>query len=621
MKPTDRILRASLTSIGIDLVLISTKGVLSTVTGSLALAADAWHSLSDLAVSLTVLASTLLRRRAEAAIPVPLAAPDGDQAAVPVTTQPRGGRLESGIAYLVALAILYVPYEIVTGLREGAGRALRHPAVAVAGLLFCILLSWFASRLKLGVGQETGSTALSADGWHSWTDMLSTVAVLASVMGTLAGIELDSLVAVGIAVLIGVTGLEMLGTSIVGLVRGTAPASFSLLGAITSGARSLVGEKAAAETPAEAASTGPALSPEPSPRLRPPSPARLRTVALAGAGVVAVAWVGTGLAPIGPDEVGLRLRFGARVGALLEPGLHVLLPWPFETIERVPRSMARLEVGFRSVAGAPSMELLWDGTKAGAGGVRVDDESLALTGDEAAIAFSFVIHYRPSDPVQFAVRSNGVDHVLRSLADAQVREVLASEPVDALLTADRAAFLERVRSGIDTAAQRLGLGVEVVSVLCRELHPPFDTVAAFRDAFSAREDQLKLLNQAESYQNESLPRSRAEQARRLSDARAYALERSTRAEGDARRFATQAEAARSSPELTRQRLFLETMETGLAGKRKIVASPKVNRGGYQLWLFAPDQAPTAANEPKPAPPPRPAPAPLPSPQPLPGPEE
>ncbi|HEY3448371.1 MAG TPA: SPFH domain-containing protein [Myxococcales bacterium] len=612
MKPSDRVLRASLTSIGIDLVLISTKAALSALTGSLALAADAWHSLSDLVVSLTVLASILLKRRAEVA-PAAMAAP-GIGALPPAP--PSGGRLESGIAYLVSLAILYVPYEIVTSIRASAGRPLSYAPVAVVGLLFCILLSWLAARLKLGVGNETGSKALSADGWHSWTDMLSTVAVLASVMGTLAGIELDGLVAVGIAVLIGVTGLEMLATSIVGLVRGSAPASYSLLGLLTRPGRERVDVRPPELGPGD---EPPAPSDPPAPPARLPSPLQARRLALVVLSASFMGWLATGLAPIGPDEVGLRLRFGARVGPELEPGLHALLPWPIETVERVSRSMARLEVGFRSVAGAPSSELLWDGTRAGAGGVRVDDESLALTGDEAALAFSFVLHYRPSDPVRFAVRSNGVDHVLRSLADARVREVLASEPVDALLTADRAEFLERVRSGIDAAAKRLDLGVEVVSVLCRELHPPFDTVAAFRDAFSAREDQLKLLNQAESYQNEALPRSRGEQARRLGDARAYALERSTRAEGDARRFTLQAEAERASPDLTRERLFLETLEVGLAGKRKIVASPKVNRGGYHLWLFAPDQAPAPAPEPRPVARP-PAASPLPPP-PLPSPEE
>lgn len=596
MKPSDRTLRASLFSIGIDLVLITTKAALSAVTGSLALAADAWHSASDLVLSLLVLSGVLLRRRAEARSAAPAAAAGS-------VAPPAGpsGRLESGIAYVVSLAILYVPYEIVGSLRAGSGRRLQHAGLAVAGLLFCILLSFVASRLKLTVGRETGHTALAADGLHSWTDMLSTVAVLVSVMGALAGVDFDALVAVGIAVLIGVAGLEMLATSIVGLVRGSAPPSFSLGAFLLEALRRRL--------------------PAPNPAPATAGPARLARVPwrrLGGASLalLCAAWLSTGLARIEPDTVGVRLRFGRRVAPELAPGLHLLRPWPLETLVRVPSTVSRLEVGFRSVAGAQTGELLWDGTRAGAGGVRMDDESLALTGDEAAVAFSFVVHYRPSDPVKYVIRANGVEQVLRSLADAQVREVLAAQPVDGLLAADRAAFLERVRRGIAAAADRLDLGVQIVSVLCRELHPPFDTVSAFRDAFSAREDQLKLLNQAESYQNEALPRSRGEQARRLSDAQAYALEKGARAEGDARRFAEVALAASRSPELTGYRLFLETVETGLAGKRKIVADPKVNRGGYHLWLFAPDRAPTPLGDAKPAPRPMP-----PAPQPLPPPEE
>jgi regulator of protease activity HflC (stomatin/prohibitin superfamily) len=225
----------------------------------------------------------------------------------------------------------------------------------------------------------------------------------------------------------------------------------------------------------------------------------------------------------------------------------------------------------------------------------VDDESLALTGDEAAIAFSFVLHYRPSDPVQYAVRANGVDHLLRSLADAQVREVLASEPVDALLTADRAAFLERVRAGVDAAARRLGLGVEVVSVLCRELHPPFDAVAAFRDAFSAREDRSSCSTRPSPTRTMSLPRSAGGRPAAQRRARLRAGARRPR-EGEA--AASPAGLGRQGlAALTRERLFLETMG-GPDRKRKIIASPKVNRGGYQLWLFAPDEAPSPVPDPK-----------------------
>ncbi|MBI5543870.1 MAG: hypothetical protein HY901_08295, partial [Deltaproteobacteria bacterium] len=92
-------------------------------------------------------------------------------------------------------------------------------------------------------------------------------------------------------------------------------------------------------------------------------------------------------------------------------------------------------------------------------------------------------------------------------------------------------------------------------------------------------------------------RARGEQARRASEAQAYALERRIRAEGDARRFAEQALASRAAPELTGYRLYLETVEQGMAGMRKIVASPRANRGGYHLWLFAPDSPPALAPEP------------------------
>ncbi|MBI5542601.1 MAG: protease modulator HflK family protein, partial [Deltaproteobacteria bacterium] len=509
MKASDRIVRASLTAMGVDLTLIAIKAIQAAATGSLALVADAWHSSSDLVVSLAVLVGVLVRRRSEAAAAPSVFLAGAEGAATPATGATRsGGRLESWIAYAVSMAILYVPYEIVTSIREGSGRPVQRVGIAVVGLLACIGLSWFAARLKLTVGKEADSPTLAADGWHSWTDMLSSVAVLLSVMGGLAGVNIDSLVAAGIAALIGLTGLELLASSVLGLIRGTAPQPVSI-GAWLKARLSVSSPPGAEEKPAPAVE-GPGLTPP----ATAPAPARSlawlrlrlpRRAPALFAGLAAVVWLASGLILIEQDEVGIRLRFGARVAPELEPGLHLVLPWPLETVRRVPSSIARLEIGFRSVSGVQSSELLWDATRAGGGGVRLEDESLALTGDEGAVAVSFVIHYRASDPVRFAMGANGVEGVLRSLAESQVRETLATEPVDRLLTEDRAALFSRVRAGLVESVVRLKLGIEIVNVLCRELHPPFETVSAFRDAFTAREDQLKVLNQAEAYQNESLP--------------------------------------------------------------------------------------------------------------------
>ncbi|MBW1862731.1 MAG: hypothetical protein JRJ02_10210 [Deltaproteobacteria bacterium] len=126
-----------------------------------------------------------------------------------------------------------------------------------------------------------------------------------------------------------------------------------------------------------------------------------------------------------------------------------------------------------------------------------------------------------------------------------------------------------------------------MDVLIHDFHPPLDAVPSFRDVFSAREDQGKVINQAKSYRNMMLPKARAEREKQLAEARGYEVEKEMKAEGDAQKFLLTSKAYRESPEITAYRLYIETMEKKLARKKKFIADPNANLGGYRLWLFAP----------------------------------
>lgn len=198
-----RALRASLLSVGVDLLLVAIKGTLAWVTGSLALAADAYHSLTDMVVSLGVMAGMLISR----AVPAPTSA----------TAAVGRPRLESGLALLVALLILTLPIEILSEARVEQTQEIRHAWAGILGMLACIAIAYFASRFKLLIGQDEASPALVADGQHSRVDMFSSLAVLLSLLGQYIGIDLDALVAVIIAVLIGLTGVDLLLVACLGL--------------------------------------------------------------------------------------------------------------------------------------------------------------------------------------------------------------------------------------------------------------------------------------------------------------------------------------------------------------------------------------------------------------------
>ncbi len=568
----DRRIRTSLLSIGADAVLIAAKAVLGWLTGSVALLADAMHSASDLGVSGVVLAGLLFRRRAETK--------GGNDGAA----SKRLCRIEAGLSYVIACLILYAPYEIVSTLLSRDEAPVRHLGIAVGGILGCIALTGFIARLKLQVGRETGSAALLADGYHSGTDFFSSIAVLMAVMGDAIGIRLDPIVAGVIALLIGVTGIELFVASTRALLFGEPLKTDDLGEGISKIARWLIrptvssGAEAVTESGAQKEEV-PSASDEARAssgfrrRLPPIRPLRLLSCLAA---LALLAWLSSGISAIQPDEVGVRVRLGRVVGEPLSPGIHFALPRPFEEILRQkPSEVHRVEVGFRT----------------GANGAlnRLFDESTVIAGDESVAELNFVIHYRAADTLAALFRARSSDDIVRALAESAVREVMATETGDAILTDGQARIQERVRGRLKEDFAAHALGLTLTDVLLTDVRPPSAVMQAFRDVFSAREDQLKVLRQAEASRNDAIPKARAERFARIGEASSFETDRRLRSEGDAARFRLESSAASAAPDINAYRLFIETAEQGLAGRRKIIAAPEANFGGYQLWLFSPPQ--------------------------------
>lgn len=600
----DRRIRTSLISIAADVVLISIKAFLGVFTGSLALVADAMHSASDLGVSIVVLMGLLFRRREETRA--------GGQ-----DRERRLCRIEAGLAYAVACLILYAPYEIASTLLARQSAPIDNLGVGVAGILACIALTGFIARLKLQVGRDTGSAALTADGYHSSTDLFSSIAVLFAVMGDAIGIRLDPIVAGLIAVLIGVTGIELFVASTRALIRGEPLRTDDLGDFLKRGWRWIwstpereaelpLSEQSAAvatTTPSEGAAP-PLIGDTPAPSaqgvagpcsasgkqgavrhrklasrlasLRPKHPKRW---AFGLAACALIAWLGSGLTAIRPEEIGVRLRFGRIIGAELTPGLHWCLPWPVEEVARVrPGEVGRIEIGFRTSR---------DGQHN-----RLFDEALVIAGDESLVDLNFVLHYRMPNALTALFRARSADEMVRALAESSVREVLATETSDAILTQEQPRILARIEARVQGEFDSHALDLTLVDLLLTEARPPSAVTQAFRDVFSAREDQLKVLQQAEARRNDAIPKARAESAARISEAASFEFDKRLRAEGDAERFRLESAAWKQSPDVTSYRLFIETIEQGLANRRKIIANPRANFGGYQLWLFGPQQLPS-----------------------------
>ena len=591
----DRTVRASLLSVSTDLLLIAIKGGLALLTGSLALAADAFHSLSDLVVSISVFVGILLRRlrlhrlldRRTNNEPVRNGATQAIKTTQPhiagaQETKTSGYWIESLIAAFVSLLILYMPVEIIAEVREAETYDLEYAWVGILGTLICITIIYFISRFKIIVGRDTGSPALEADGYHSRVDIFTSVAVLLSLMGQIIGIALDPVVAVIIAVLIGITGIDLFISSIISLVKGTDLHQLSIWESLLKKVNWLL-EKLSHSLLGHRLSMG--------------SFKQLLSPRMAGYFFVIVmaAYLASGLTLLMPWEHGVRMRFGKIVDGRLEAGLHYHLPAPIETIVRTDMArVRRVEVGFRTDPSVPAMtsDLLWETKRGKARYRKIEQESTMLAGDESLIDLSMVVHYHPTDTVTHWLHIKNIEEVIRGLTESSAREVLSSRSSDLVFSESRTRLMEEIDEHLSTRVEQLGLGIQVLAVYTHDLHPPLDVVPAFRDVFSAKEDKARLLSEAQAYRNEALPRASGKRTQNLAEAESFAVERRLHAEGDGLKFEQVAAAYAQAPALTRYRLFLETLESGLAGKEKIIADPLVNQGDYRHWLFAPEQPPT-----------------------------
>jgi len=288
-----------------------------------------------------------------------------------------------------------------------------------------------------------------------------------------------------------------------------------------------------------------------------------------------------------PDEVGVIERFGRKVLPLREPGLHYKLPWPIERLTRMQASRIRtVEIGFRSSSGKAATEPLtyeWNVQHRTGRFQSKPEESLMLSGDLNMIEVNAVIHYRLRKPDDFLFRQMDGDATVRTAAESVLQSVTTTSALDNVLTFDRLTLEARLRGELQTRLDRYEAGVEVLGARLLDVHPSLEVVDAFREVSAAFEEKNRLINESEGYRNEQVAMARGNAQARVVDADSYSAGRKNRSEGDASRFGQSEEAFRAAPALTGTRLFLESMEQILTGKRKMIVD--AGKGRRSLLLI------------------------------------
>jgi len=289
-------------------------------------------------------------------------------------------------------------------------------------------------------------------------------------------------------------------------------------------------------------------------------------------GVAFAVWMVTGFYIVQQGERGVVLRFGQKT-EITEAGLHWRLPFPVERVEKVNvEKVSTVEVGYRSNPRT--------GTKN-----KVPKEALMLTQDENIIDIEFAVQYKISDPAAFLFNvynpPGDMEMTIRQATESAVREVVGKNTLDFALTEGRDAVSSGAKESLQKILDRYQAGIQVVAVETQKAQPPEEVKTAFDDAVRAREDEQRLKNEAEAYANDIIPRARGAAARLVQEAEGYKASTIARADGDARRFSQVANEYVKAPGVTRERLYIETMEQVMTNTTKIFVDQK---GGNLIYL-------------------------------------
>ena len=273
-------------------------------------------------------------------------------------------------------------------------------------------------------------------------------------------------------------------------------------------------------------------------------------------GIALVLWMLTGIYVVGPDEVGVVQTFG-KYSRAAQSGLNYHFPFPIEKVS-TPKvtEVKRIEIGFRTV-GKNQYQ-------------TIARESLMLTGDENIVDAEMIVQYKIKDPVAYTFNFIEPELTVRQASEASLRTVVGRHNIDEALTSGKFMIQEEAKELIQNILDKYNTGILVVAVQLQDVSPPEQVIAAFKDVASAKEDKNRMVNQAEGYRNDIIPKARGEAQAEIREAEGYKEARIARAEGDVSKFNSVLKEYRKSKEVTETRMYLETAEEILSNREKII---------------------------------------------------
>ena len=284
-------------------------------------------------------------------------------------------------------------------------------------------------------------------------------------------------------------------------------------------------------------------------------------------GIVVLILVLSSFYTVGPEEIGIVLRLGEFVRTT-QPGLHLKLPVGIETVTKVPvQRQLKAEFGFRTLQAGVRSQFATRG---------LEGESNMLTGDLNAAVVEWVVQFRIVDAYKFLFRVRGVIETFRAMSEAVMREIVGDRTVNEVLTIGRQEVAAEVERKLQLMCDQYETGIKVEQVVLQDVNPPDAVKPSFNEVNEAQQKRETLINEAQADYNRVIPRARGEAEQTIQEAEGYALDRINRARGDSARFVAVFDAYRQAPEVTRARIYLETMNEILPKvTRKVIVDDEV----------------------------------------------
>lgn len=300
---------------------------------------------------------------------------------------------------------------------------------------------------------------------------------------------------------------------------------------------------------------------------------------IAGLAVIVGIYLLSGIFSVSPDEEGVVLLFGGLHKDRVGPGLHYRPPWPVGA-SRTLRTTTNftMSIGFRfaeEIQGIdpPAVEMEW------------------LTGDTNIVNMQVIVQYTVARPSSFLFATDKPQFLLRRITEAVITNLVGQARIDDILTTGRASMLEAARRNTQAVLDQYDLGIQLVSMNLKLVEPPRAVIQSFQDVQNAKADRERLVNESMGYANGILPKARGEAQRVVDEAQAWKGRRVSLAEGEATRIEALLKEYEKAPRLTRERLYLETMERILPKVRLYVVDPNDQSGGMHLRIVESGTAP------------------------------